>query len=56
MTIINVLLWFCLQPLAAAVLSLFVYRGVRVEVRMDRLTALLESLLSSPEEVQEVIC
>uniref|UniRef100_A0A8B9HJ12 non-specific serine/threonine protein kinase n=2 Tax=Astyanax mexicanus TaxID=7994 RepID=A0A8B9HJ12_ASTMX len=39
-----------LGPLAAAVLSLFTQRGVSVKVQMHRLTALLESLLSGPNE------
>lgn len=40
-----------IQPQAAAVLSLFVHCGVCVNIHMDRLTALLEHLLSGPEEV-----
>ncbi|XP_072548891.1 serine/threonine-protein kinase 36 [Salminus brasiliensis] len=39
-----------LAPLAAAVLSLFAHHGVCVKVQLDRLTALLESLLSGPIE------
>ncbi|MCI4394423.1 hypothetical protein PGIGA_G00168430 [Pangasianodon gigas] len=39
-----------LAPQAAAVLSLFVHYGVCVNIHMDRLTALLEALLSGPEE------
>ncbi|XP_060719317.1 serine/threonine-protein kinase 36 isoform X2 [Tachysurus vachellii] len=39
-----------LAPQAAAVLSLFVHYGVCVNIHMDRLTALLEGLLSGPEE------
>ncbi|XP_046695745.1 serine/threonine-protein kinase 36 isoform X4 [Silurus meridionalis] len=39
-----------LAPQAAAILSLFVHYGVCVNIHMDRLTALLENLLSGPEE------
>ncbi|XP_047014268.1 serine/threonine-protein kinase 36 isoform X2 [Ictalurus punctatus] len=39
-----------LTPQAAAVLSLFVHYGVHVNIHMDRLTALLEDVLSGPEE------
>ncbi|XP_053474268.1 serine/threonine-protein kinase 36 isoform X1 [Ictalurus furcatus] len=39
-----------LAPQAAAVLSLFVHYGVCVNIHMDRLTALLEDVLSGPEE------
>ncbi|KAK3509495.1 hypothetical protein QTP70_035151, partial [Hemibagrus guttatus] len=39
-----------LAPQAAAVLSLFVHYGVRVNIHMDRLIALLEDLLSGQEE------
>ncbi|XP_036436912.1 serine/threonine-protein kinase 36 [Colossoma macropomum] len=40
----------CLAPLAAAVVSLFAHHGVCVKVRLDRLTSLLDCLLSGPEE------
>ncbi|XP_062845074.1 serine/threonine-protein kinase 36 isoform X2 [Trichomycterus rosablanca] len=39
-----------LAPLAAAVLSLFVHRGVYVNVHIDTLTAVLKVLLSEPEK------